>query len=312
MRARSVLVGVLTLMSASTSASTDAWAGPPPSKPPKSERPTPPPPPHLLPGQGMPIREPEAPTGEGFAGLGLEPQADGSWRYVDPTGHFTARFEPDGSVKFADRWMRPDASDSQNGKCCALPPPAPSIGGGMAMGGPTEWMYRLLGEDVMARKKAELLRLTLDVRLGLAVEHMQRLIDDALAQLVADLDAIRRDPTLDAAGKKQRVFEVWDDCDERIAQLGDTTPSEAESVVDEARLDAAWTARRTIEAWIRLHLPEGSARGYTAKEIARLDGERLSHEHFDPYTEQPELRPAPEPAPAITEAATTEAAITEP
>jgi hypothetical protein len=241
----------------------------------------------------MPPRHVEAPS-DGFAGLGLENQADGSWTYADPTGHFTARFETDGSVSFADRWRRPDSRDSQNGRCCALPPPATSIAGGWAMNGPTEWMYRWLGEDISARKKAELLRVTLDVRVGLAVEHMQGLIDDALAQLIADLDAVRHDPTLDAGQKRQRVFEIWDDCDERLPVAGAAVPAEAESALDEARLDAAWRARRTIEKWIRLHMPEGTSRGYTAKQLARLDTERLSHEPFDPYTEQPSVR-APEP-----------------
>ena len=285
-RSYPIILGLLTLLTAAPTR-----AAPPPSKPPTAERRAPAPPPPMLPGQGMPPREVEAPTGEGFGGLGIEQQPDGTWRYVDPTGHFTARFSPDGSVEFADRWRRPDSRDSQNGRCCAPPPPATSIRGGWAMNGPTEWMYRWLGEDVSARKKAELLRLTLDLRLGMAIEHMQRLIDDALAKLVEDLDALRRDPTLDEAGMRTRVFEIWDDCDERIPLPGAAIPAEAESVIDEARLDAAWQARRKIEAWIRMFMPEGTPRGYSAKQIARLDAKRLSHEHFDPYTEHANTRP---------------------
>lgn len=280
-----LVVGLLMLLG------TSASAAPPASKPPPSERRSPAPPPPILPGQGQLPREVEAATGEGFGGLGIEQQTDGTWLYVDPTGHFTARFEADGSVNFADRWRRPDRGDSQNGGCCALPPPATSIRGGWAMAGPTEWLYRWMGEDVSARKKAELLRLTLDVRLGLAIEHMQGLIDDALAQLVADLDAVRHDPTLDETERRQRVFEIWDDCDERIPLAGADVPVEAESVIDQARLDAAWQARRKIEAWIRLHMPSGTTRGYSAKQIARLDASRLSAEAFDPYTAQPSARP---------------------
>ena len=68
--------------------------------------------------QPGPKTSPEGPTPEadGRPGnLGLGRQRDGSLLYVDPGKRFTAAVNPDGSVRFGNRWGRDQHGDRMRG-----------------------------------------------------------------------------------------------------------------------------------------------------------------------------------------------------
>ncbi len=222
--------------------------------------------------------------------LELKRRSDGTYLYVDPGHNFTARFNNDGTVDFADRWKRPDSRSHDHGKCCALPPGF-GIGTVMETTGPTEWAMWLAGMDPGARLKAELLKKTLPMRIRLAVEWNLELLAQRFAELDQDLYAVWTRDDMDADQRRELLFQLWDDCDETFMLTPGDVPGEALSVIDEARKHTAERARRAIESFIRRQLPRDSSRGYSRGELQRLNSQRVSQQTFDPYTPRPEPPP---------------------
>ncbi len=219
------------------------------------------------------------------AELGLEPQGDGSARYVDPLGRFSASFHADGTVTFADPWRRPSSKNPERGVCCGRPPrfSFPNF----EMAGPVEWLMYMSDQEPLRREKWELLERTRDYRTQLAIEFARARIAEALDALEGDLREIWSDPTLTPAQRRKRLFERWDECDERFNIAPAALPDAAISVIDGERLQAAERARREIEAFVRSVAPEGSAQGYGAAELSELNAARLSQKPFAPYTPPP-------------------------
>ncbi|MCB9756336.1 MAG: hypothetical protein H6713_40980 [Myxococcales bacterium] len=222
--------------------------------------------------------------------LELKRQSDGDYLYVDPGLNFTARFNNDGTVDFADRWKRPDGRSHDHGRCCALPPGF-GIGTAMQTTGPTEWVMWLAGMDPGARLKAELLKKTLPMRVRLAVEWNLELLAQRFAELDEDLYAVWSRDDVSHERRRELLFQLWDDCDEAFELEPGDVPGEALSVIDEARKHTAERARRAIEAFIRRQLPRGSGRRFTADELRRYNAQRVSQQTFDPYT--PRAEPPP-------------------
>jgi hypothetical protein len=73
----------------------------------------------------------------------------------------------------------------------------------------------------------------------------------ALAQLGDRLDALWRDPRNSLADRRRLLFELWDECDPRMA--------------------SGRAARTHIEAFVRERLPRGSRMAFTPEELARLN-----------------------------------------
>lgn len=227
---------------------------------------------------------PEPPQGDskGPASLGLTRTREGNYLYVDPGKRFTVAINPDGGVRFGDRWGRDQHGQRMKGGGWALRQIGPS---GIGMGGPTEWLRALSEQELDAGAKTEFLNLTRELRIQLAVEFTRQLLRTRLGELERELQAISSDASMSLQGRKELLFNRWDECDERFAlgQPGAEVPQEALSEIDRDRLAAADTARRTIEAFIRRQHARGSARGYTAAELQGLNKRRLSAQPFAPY-----------------------------
>ena len=281
-----------------------ALPGPAPA-PQVAPEPTPPvvPPPQPVPRASTPAAP--RPTWEygpvARGGLGLTRQRDGSMLYVDPGKRFTAAVNPDGSVRFGNRWGRDQHGERMRGSGAALRSFGPTgIGaGGMAMTGPTEWLLFLSGQEFDAAAKTKFLNQTRDLRIQLAVAFTLRLLQTRLDELNHELLGLWSDASRPIAERRALVFQRWDECDERLSSGLPTAgelPAEAASTIDQARLDAADRARRTIEGFIRRQMPRGTPRAYTASELAELNRRRVSVETFAPY-ETRQIRPTSRPVP---------------
>ena len=97
----------------------------------------------------------------------------------------------------------------------------------------------------------------------------------------------------EAKGTKPRVVDISADYRYSTAEAyaavrpaGEIAP-EAESAIDQARVETAEKARRTIEAFVRRQLPRGSASAYTRAELADMNRRRRSVQPFAPYDERP-------------------------
>jgi hypothetical protein len=254
----------------------------PESPPPKDPAPasaSPAPPPRLAFDGPMP----EIGEGErGKANLGLRRQSDGSYLYVDPYRRFTAVFNADGTVHFADRWKRPDNRNTQRGKFGGAP-----IGlftpNGMSVTGPAEWVMALQGIDRDARAKAELLARTREVRIAMAIQFNRELLATRFAALGGELEAIWAEQASPIAARRELLFERWDECDESFAVDAGEVPEEALSEIDRTRIEIAEKARRTIEAFIRASMPKGTAKAYSDRELRELNARRRSRQPFAPY-----------------------------
>lgn len=234
-----------------------------------------------------------------MADLGLESRVDGGWRYVDPHYRFTATFEEDGSVRFADPWRRSSDRNPERGVCCGRPPRFSF--GSWEHPGPTEWLMYMSDQEPLRREKAELLEKTREARIELAKEFVRKRLDEALGRLEGELDDVLTRPGLSDDQRRTLLFELWDECEERAELLTRGVPTDLLSDIDVDRLDAAERARATIAAFIRNRLPQGSATGYAASELDALNARRVSVAAFRPYqVPTPVAVPAAAVSPAPT------------
>jgi hypothetical protein len=274
------------------SASTALAVPPNETRNPPEERVTAPPPVGGRPSGGEPppprLRAaPEWSDTSSPANLGLQREADGSYSYVDPGRMFTAQVMPDGRVRFADRWRRPDAANAQHGKCCGRPPEGVLVAinpfGGVGMRGPLEWIMQATGHDLAASAKMQMLKETRGFRTQLAVAWTRAQVEKRLHELPAELLAVWSDTQLDDARKREILFERWDECEDRLGLPTDGLPPDAIPEVDQMRRRAADDARAKIEAFIRKHAPESGERAFDAQELTRYNDRRRSVRRFAPY-----------------------------
>jgi hypothetical protein len=219
--------------------------------------------------------------------MGLRREQDGSYSYVDPGRMFTARVMPDGRVRFADRWRRPDAGNQQHGKCCGRPPEGVLVAinpfAGVPMRGPLEWIMQATGHDLAAGAKMAMLAETRAFRTQLAVAWTRAQVEKRLRELPAELLVLWSDDELGDARKREILFERWDECEDRLGAPMDGLPPDAIPEVDEMRRRAADEARVEIEAFIRKHAPERSKQAFDEKELRRYNSRRRSVRRFAPY-----------------------------
>jgi hypothetical protein len=131
--------------------------------------------------------------------------------------------------------------------------------------------HRLVGAQINTSEKRRFMESTalLRERLAVAAEAQnQRRASVALRQALRRILADARTSLLQ---KRRTFFDLWDDC------ASDASGSAAQTV---------------IETFIREHLPEGSALGYSAGELAQLNLRRISRRPFDPYA-APDAGPHP-------------------
>jgi hypothetical protein len=216
--------------------------------------------------------------------LGLQPRPDGTFAYTDPGERFWALVRRDGSVLFADRWRMLHPNRRLKGKGVALPPEGaralnPFVGLGVR--GPNEWALAIAGQDRSAVAKAGFLARTFEFRHRLAVGFAALQFREGLRALPGQLLAIWTDTTRSATTRRSLLFRRWDDAAERAPQVGVV---DAAAAVDVERARAAAAARRIVESFVRRHLGEGSADGFTPEELRRLNATRRSRDAFDPYS----------------------------
>ena len=227
--------------------------------------------------------------------LGLQRREDGSYFYADPARRFTLVVTPRGEARFADRWKRADARDSQHGKCCGRPAEgtarALNVFAGVSMNGPLEWAMKARGLDPAAAAKAEVLERTRTFRTKLAVAWTREQVERALGELPRQLEAAWSDGERSAAVRKQVLFEHWDACEDRLGIDRRSIPADAIPQVDEQRHRAARAARAIIVRFVREHLPAGSADAFTPTELAHFNARRVSVGRFTPYASRSKERP---------------------
>lgn len=281
------------------------WAPPSETRRPPEERITAPPPPGGAPSGGAPpapvLQERPAPTVRARpADLGLERLPDGTYRYVDSERRFTMTVAPDGRAYFADRWRRPSAADSQNGKIGKRPGASSFAGkpGGFGAQGPLEWLIRASGHDLLTGAKMSALRETEAFRTDLAIAWNRGQIQKRLRELPADLLAVSKDESLSLQRRREILFEHWDACEDRLMTDTSGIPASAVLSVDRLRREAGEQARETIVEFVRRELSD-PADAFTDAELARFNTRRISVTRFEPYTipaATASAQPEPEPA----------------
>ncbi len=235
------------------------------------------------------------------SGLGLSRLVDGRYAYTDPGHRFVARIEPDGSVRFADRWRRVDDRTAgkrkpERGRAGGVPSEgllrATDPFGGAQVPGPAEWALRARGHDPTASAKAAWLDRTAEFRARLAVAWQRDLLRTQLSALPERLDALWADDARTVAQRRARLFAQWDECLEPVKVTVKTKASTPILLRDRTR--AAAEARDIIERFVRDKLPAGSPDAYTDAELSALNAGRDSRERFEPYRDaSPETSESP-------------------
>jgi hypothetical protein len=204
-----------------------------------------------------------APSGKDYAFS----KEKGKLVYRDPGGRFVATLNPDGRVNFRNKGAKATWTN-------------------IGMAGPGDLLAAAAGDDPYARLKAALLKATFEMRLGMAVDFQKRQLDKRLSRLESELDKIWADERRDLIARRELLFQRWDECDEPDEVTGSELPgfgAVENSDLDDARHDAAASARERILKFIREHAPKGSAEAFTASEIADMNRRRASKQKFNPY-----------------------------
>lgn len=205
---------------------------------------------------------PSAGPGRGRGGLppGLEHAGQGTYRYEDRG--FVADIDRDGTVHFRDR--APVGFSSPLSLAFDL----------------TEAVMMLRDDDPYRPGKMKFLEETRELRARLCGEAHTERLRQALFALPKELDRAWRDTSQTPEARRRLLFQRWDEC--------------ADTRGDDELARAGALARATVLAYIRQHLPAGSAHAYTHEELLALNAVRVSREPFAPYeaaTPPPARRP---------------------
>lgn len=202
-----------------------------------------------------------------LAEAGFARDRRGNYAYREPAGHFTAKLLPDGRVRFKDHIIK------------AAP-------GGLKIPDLYTLVRKGQKRELWSRDKQLLLERTFELRLAIAVAHAEAQIDRRLAALYRDLLDVWGAPDRDARSRRRTLFDRWDDCDERMRVALPGFEDAEVPRIDEVRKGAGTRARESIVAFVRKHLPAGSADAYPADELAELNRGRKSEQRFAPYASE--------------------------
>jgi hypothetical protein len=176
-----------------------------------------------------------------------------TWAENPEAGKADPEREPINNHRAASQDTRPDHGQT-----------VPIIGGGFDV---SDWMMRRHGGDPYASKKLKMLDDTRDERVQIGSKYRREQLRQTPQLIQKNLERLWGS-TLDAAARKQALFELWDEC----AETGEP------SVVDAGR-----AARALVIGFIRARLPAGTPDAYTTDELARLATARQSQATFAPY-----------------------------
>ncbi|MCA9691036.1 MAG: hypothetical protein KC636_15630 [Myxococcales bacterium] len=146
-----------------------------------------------------------------------------------------------------------------------------------------------LSDWVNARAKRA--RLASAHKLPIVAALAQRVVatERSLDTLGRALEQLWSDRSKTAAERRRLIFTQWDECEggERTLATGVDDVLEIKDhseALSRYRAYAGDRARALIEAFVREHMPKGSAHGFHADELAALNRGRQSARVFDPYT----------------------------
>lgn len=201
----------------------------------------------------------------------------GGGTYRADTTVFTATIDRDGRVTIEDKpsfqWKlgRPRGEREEGGPgqaATAQDAPIAWMKMELATFDLTDWVMRMGGQDPYAHRKARFLDDSRDARADMRARAQAEDLRDAVAALPGLLRRTWQDTSLSPAQRRAMLFRLWDECVEAgpadVVRRGNT-------------------ARVMILAFIRRHLPAGSAHAYTGAEIEVLNAGRESEQPFAPY-----------------------------
>jgi hypothetical protein len=171
---------------------------------------------------------------------------------------FDATIEPDGSVRFDDKY----------GNTQFALGPMHMLDGTAAISILTgtfdiyAWLDAMHGNDPYRSERRWFLERTVGLRDRLAQKAFRQLMARARLELSHALQDVWNDAKLSLAEQKQRTFEYWDvSAEDDIGRRG----------------------RRLVEAFVRDRCPQSSACAFSPDELVRFNALRKSHVRFAPY-----------------------------
>ncbi len=129
-------------------------------------------------------------------------------------------------------------------------------------------LERLAGNDPYLLRKLRLLDRTRAERIRLAETYRRQDLQAAVAALEESLTTLWSYRDWSPQRRRRALFQLWDECAEEGT---------------EAMRSAGRIARAKVIAFIRRHLPKGSAAGYLPAELESLNQQRESRARFEPY-----------------------------
>lgn len=126
----------------------------------------------------------------------------------------------------------------------------------------TDAVMRAQGADPAGSEKRWFLRHTEALRRDLQEKHNAAVQLQAALRLQGRLMALWNDAQLSAAQRHKKIFEIWDQCDDKTGGRA---------------------ARQAIEAFVRRFMPYDSAEAYSNLELRFLNAHRKSANPFSPY-----------------------------
>lgn len=133
----------------------------------------------------------------------------------------------------------------------------------------TDAVMRAAGMDPYAAAKLKWLDDTRAERMELKRRHRLLELGKSTLSMRRHLARLWARPGLDDAGRRDALFELWDDC----IDSGDDT----------AVLEACKRTRAEVIGFIRARLPAGAPAAYSADELRALNRRRISTLAFAPY-----------------------------
>jgi len=147
--------------------------------------------------------------------------------------------------------------------------PIGSVGATILVFDVTDWAMRSHGDDPYASAKLAQLDATRGERMQAGARYRERELGNAGSLMAHNLEQLWA-TVPDLAERKRQLFALWDECSE--------TGTEAD-------IEAGVRARARVIAFVRAHLPAGSAGAFTPAELAALNRDKQSHEQFAPYAD---------------------------
>lgn len=129
----------------------------------------------------------------------------------------------------------------------------------------TSWLHRKFVGDPYASRKRSLLDGTHEQRAQIRATHERQQLDQSAVIMRDNLERVFRE-VRDPAERRAALFALWDECAEGEGAVG----------------EAGERARAMVIGVIRARLP-AAAEGFSPEEIAALDAQRTSAQHFAPY-----------------------------